>query len=499
VFIFGFLFFEESTEEYLGMISTKINNENSENIDVKSSDLLTVVFAEDIVAIEPNDITPVSRQRLVNVFEPLVKFDPDYKIVPCLAYSWGIIDDNTWKFILRPNVFFHDGSTFDAQDVVLSLNRVNSSGGVEIKKIFDNISEITPIDNGTILIKTKIPDPLLLQKLTYLLILPSEKIGNRKIVMGTAAYKFSETDNDGSLILIRNDKYWGARPYFDKVKLMVESDKLKRLNLLLEKKADFLAFLPQDASERVENAKFKIEHVPSFEVQFLLFNLKEGIFSDVNNRKLLKQIIDVDLVIKNFGSMVLKANQFISSGVFGYNPSISGDKLNKTDINNLLDEYGIKGNRIKFYLLKDFDVLGELLKKEFRKAGLLVSIKYLDKDGYLDFVKKDNPDVYFMAFKSDFGDSYDLLQSLVESDGNLNIFDYSNPTVDELIFKSQKEMNISKRQQYLQEIMRIIVDDDVLGIPLFEYETINAFIPQINWKPRLDGLIYFDEINVIKK
>jgi peptide/nickel transport system substrate-binding protein len=78
---------------------------------------------------EPQTLDPhaanlaVTNRLLANVYEGLVGRDKDFKIVPWLATSWEQRDPKTWRFKLRPNVKFHDGAPFTADDVVFSIER----------------------------------------------------------------------------------------------------------------------------------------------------------------------------------------------------------------------------------------------------------------------------------------------------------------------------------------------------------------------------------------
>jgi ABC-type transport system substrate-binding protein len=58
----------------------------------------------------------------------LSKRDEVAKLVPGLAVSWSV-DEGTntvWTFKLRPNVKFHDGSTFNADAVLFNLDKVRT-------------------------------------------------------------------------------------------------------------------------------------------------------------------------------------------------------------------------------------------------------------------------------------------------------------------------------------------------------------------------------------
>ena len=57
----------------------------------------------------------------LNVYEPLIYLASDFSLKPGLAERWELVNDNkTWRFHLRRNVKFHDGSAFDAEDVMWS-------------------------------------------------------------------------------------------------------------------------------------------------------------------------------------------------------------------------------------------------------------------------------------------------------------------------------------------------------------------------------------------
>jgi len=59
-----------------------------------------------------------------NIFETLVRMTPDYQLAPSLATSWEFLPPNTWRFQLRKNVKFQDGTPFNAQAVKWNLDRI---------------------------------------------------------------------------------------------------------------------------------------------------------------------------------------------------------------------------------------------------------------------------------------------------------------------------------------------------------------------------------------
>ena len=57
------------------------------------------------------------------VYERLVRYDSKLNRLPALATEWNQTGPLTWRFKLRPNVKFHDGTSLTADDVVFSVNR----------------------------------------------------------------------------------------------------------------------------------------------------------------------------------------------------------------------------------------------------------------------------------------------------------------------------------------------------------------------------------------
>ena len=92
----------------------------------------SAVAAEELTVATPNDpsIDPhylyVSTNTAYarHLFDKLLDRGPDARIKPGLAMSWENVDDLTWRFKLREGVKFHDGSDFDAEDVIFSFERV---------------------------------------------------------------------------------------------------------------------------------------------------------------------------------------------------------------------------------------------------------------------------------------------------------------------------------------------------------------------------------------
>ena len=488
----GQLFFEQQTN---ALMTSLFASQNSTKTKIED---LRVVYADELTKLEPTFFDPSTRQRLVNIFEPLVKLDRDLNVRPCLALTWGMLDDLTWKFSLRPEVKFHDGTDLDANDVKASFDRAIKNENSQLTTILDSIDKVEILDNKTLKITTKKPDPLLLQRLSTVLIFPSEQSGKDQIdPIGTGPYKFFSWKIGDRLILNRNDSYWGDKPKFPEVEMLMISDKSARVGALVNNDADLLDFVPFDGVQNVLDQGFRTAEIPSLEVQFLIFNTKSGIFADVENRNIFSLAIDSETLVKALGGNFARTiSQFVSNGIFGFNPEIAAHVYDLDQAKKMAEQNGLKGQTITLHLPKTLELLGEHVRNQLSQIGVNVLVSYMENEQFAKSLAANDADVYFLGFKADIGDASDFLNTLAYSKGSFNVGHYQNAKVDQLIEDSLVQMDPAKRLLDLKETMKIVVEDDAFGVPLFEYQKVFAFNKNLDLQPRIDGLIYFDEINI---
>jgi len=474
---------------------------NFSNKNVQSDpilDDLRIVYPDEPSSVEPTLLDPATRQRISNVYDSLVKNDKDYKIRTDLAVNWGLLDDTTWEFRLRPDVKFHDGSDFDSEDVASSIKRAMTKKDSQLIEILNTIESVQVVDRLNVRIKTYKPDPVLLNKLALVLILPSEQ--NDKEIMtpvGTGPYKFQEWIKGDKIVFEKFDEYWGdTKPKFNKVEVFVKTKKNDRVKMFLNGDADFLAFVPYDAVDIVKEKGFSVTTVPSLEVQFIGFNFSSKLLSNVENRKVVSLVIDQDALVKTVGGYARPSSQFVSDGIYGFNSAVSAHEFNLDKAKQIAEKNGLVGQTLLLSLPKGLDVLGNNIKDNLEKIGVYTVVSYLESDDFINSLKGGKSDMYFLAFKSDIGDASNFLDQVSYSKGSSNFGNYKNDNVDVLVDESKTEMDPATRRGQLQKAMKIVASDDIFGVPLFEYENVYSFVSKIEITPRIDGLIYFDDINL---
>lgn len=95
------------------------NSFSAGKVEHGSAESLTVAYSLQVPSLEPTLFDSVTRSRLVNVYEGLVRTDRNLKIEPAVAVSWGLVNPTTWEFTLRPHTKFHDGTEVRVNDVVM--------------------------------------------------------------------------------------------------------------------------------------------------------------------------------------------------------------------------------------------------------------------------------------------------------------------------------------------------------------------------------------------
>src|SRR5262245_31121125 len=167
-----------------------------------SASELKVGLAAPPSAMDPHfhNLSP-NNSLLSHIFDQLVHQDENQALIPGLAESWKAVNDTTWEFKLRKGVKFHDGSPFTADDVLCTFARAPnvpnspSSFGLYLKG-----KTAEKVDDHTVLIKTKDPQPLVPNDLSTINIVSksagcgakTEDYNAGKASIGTGPFKFAE-------------------------------------------------------------------------------------------------------------------------------------------------------------------------------------------------------------------------------------------------------------------------------------------------------------------
>lgn len=180
----------------------------------------------------------------VNVGETLVRMTPDFQVVPGLATDWEYRGEGTWRFHLREDVEFHDGTPFDAEAVRWNVAEI-VKGGFGYGSITERSTVV--VDSLTVDVTTTEPDLRLPQRLVhpnYSLFAPGTNPGREPI--GTGPFRFVEYRPDERMVVERNPGYWGepARP--ERMVFRFFPDPATRVLAFLSGEVDLVMDVPKE-------------------------------------------------------------------------------------------------------------------------------------------------------------------------------------------------------------------------------------------------------------
>lgn len=145
------------------------------------------------------------------VYESLVVRGKKLEILPNLATAWKQTGPNTWVFTLRKGVKFHDGSAFDADDVVFSIKR--AQGETSQFRVYANaVGEAKKIDDYTVEFTTPVPNPVQLEMLAANIFMMSKSWSEKNNAVRSQDFKNKEenfaarnANGTGPFMLVRRD------------------------------------------------------------------------------------------------------------------------------------------------------------------------------------------------------------------------------------------------------------------------------------------------------
>ena len=152
------------------------------------------------------------------VFDTLIGVNGSNMLVPSLAMSWRSGGERIWLISLRQGVTWHDGSSFTADDVVSTYDRIRRQTDGYYSDAAENIVSLMKLDESTIRVEMRSAGLSAL----YCLNFPITKANSDEVLMGTGAYRL-ESMTDEEIKLTVNTDWWGGTPQIETVEFIARS------------------------------------------------------------------------------------------------------------------------------------------------------------------------------------------------------------------------------------------------------------------------------------
>jgi peptide/nickel transport system substrate-binding protein len=450
-----------------------------------------------------------------NVYEPLIQRDRQLKLEPSLATEWSNPEPTIWHFKLRQGVKFHDGTPFTADDVVFSFERATTS---QVAPIVATFKEVKKIDDFTIDVVTKGPDPIVPDEITDWYIMskawsqknhaekmadPAKNEDNYAVrnANGTGPFMLKEREHEVKTVLVNNPTWWGKPEHnLTEVIFTRVANASTRVAALLSGELDMIYTVPVQDIERLKNTPgLKVLQTPELRTVYLGFDQArdeltqssvkgKNPFKDLRVRKAFYQAIDENAIAtKVMRGLATPTALMIGPGVNGFDPSLNQRfPFDQAAAKKLLADAGYpEGFEVAMDCPNDRYVNDEEICQAvaamLSRVGIKVSLLAQTKTKYFTKINYPNYDTpfYMLGWTPNTYDVHNMLVSLLHSRtgsggaGFVNDGGYSNPKLDELIQKIQVETDKEKRAALVHEAQQI-VKDDIPTIPLHQQAVVWA-------------------------
>lgn len=444
--------------------------------------------------------TGTHAEALKHVFDTLVWSGDQLQLEPRLALSWKPIKDDVWEFKLRPNVKFHDGSDFTAEDVKFSIERVPVVAGPNPTTIYvRRVKEVKIVDPLTIQIVTDGPAPNLPNDFIRLFVVShkaaagltkdsaNEAFNSGKAAIGTGPYKFVSWTPKDQLVLDRFDGYWGgAEPWARHVRKELPNDaarvaqlKAGQVDLIVRAPASDVATLKRDPKLTITT----VNTVYVFNVELDMrdkspqISAKDGSalpknpLQDPKVREAIDLAIDrpalVEIAMEGLGSPV---NQLVTPGIAGFNKALPPRKYDVARAKALMEEAGYpNGFKLGFAFTSDRlpgdRTVGTSIAQMLARIGIDVAANA--QPGAVFFPARIRGDfsMSMSGWGTLTGEANYTLSSVVHSNdpakklGAFNVLAYKNEKLDKLIEDAAVELDETKRNDLLSQANAIVAED----------------------------------------
>jgi peptide/nickel transport system substrate-binding protein len=258
-----------------------------------------------------------------NVFDQLTLMDASFQVQPMLAESWEFLPETgSWRFTLRRDVTFHNGTPFTATAVVETMRRHAAGPGANQLRIDANST--VAVDDYTVEITPTAPNfalPAQLVHPQFGIHAPGVNLAEQQI--GTGPFRMRSYTQGQSLAVEKHPDYWGSLALVDAIEFRFLPDPQARILALQAGEVDLIYDVAPDAARAVqESGQFSVITAPVSAYQYLMVMLNGAepytLGREEAIRKALGYAINREAIIANaFDGYAFSGQTFIPPDVLG--------------------------------------------------------------------------------------------------------------------------------------------------------------------------------------
>ena len=411
------------------------------------------------------------------LFNGLTGHDGDNAVVPALAKSWDFDEETcTYTFHLEEDVRWHDGEPFTAEDVQFTIEAImDPENGSENAPNFEDVEEITVIDDHTISFRLSAPNVAFLDYMT-MAILPKHLLEGEDMQtadffrspIGTGPYKLASWDEGQAITLEKNADYFRGEPNIDTIVFKIVPDDNAKALQLRAGELDLALLTPKDAATFADEEGFACYDMETADYRGILFNFQNEYWQE--NRDLIPAVcyaIDreaiIDAVLLGQGMAAygpLQRNVYNYEDVehYDYDPEKARAVLEAAGC--VLGEDGFytrNGETVGFVLSVGAGDqvridMAQIVAQQLREIGMDVTVDIpaqVDWSGQM---------AYLIGWGSPF-DADDHTYKVFGTDKGANYSGYSNADVDRYLTEARESDDLAVRAEAYANFQKALAAD----------------------------------------
>ena len=430
---------------------------------IADTQTITVGLSGDIDNFDPatNQLISFQAAFATTIFDSLVGYDSQLNIVPRLAKSYNVSSDaRIFTFDLVDGASFHDGSPVNANAVISSLKRSAELGGV-FGGPLQSVEKFEAPTNNTVKLTLKSSSAPFLTALTNVAIIAPSSFENAvSAPVGSGPFLFESWTPNDSIILNRNDKYWGQKPAFSKLIFKPIPDPQVAMTNLYAGAIDIVAEPSTAVIAQVDTSKAQvIRPSGSNSIVYIEMMGTKGTLANVHLRRALAHGFDRE-TIKSvaYGGQGQSEASPLPTSSFVYT-ELGGYPYNLEKAREEFELSGApEGIEIGLEVLAGFpeaEQMGRAWQASLSKIGIKLNVVVSELSVWLDRYVSRNYDMTwnFFGVSPDPHSFFDVILRPHLSG------EYQNQKVIDLVKEGIETSDNMKRKQIYAELQEIMVKD----------------------------------------
>jgi peptide/nickel transport system substrate-binding protein len=415
------------------------------------------------------------------LYSRLVRLNKEGKAEGDLAESWSSSGEfSIWTLNLRNGVKFHDGSAFDAEDVVDLFKRIKDPKlESPLAATLAIVKSVAKSDDHKVIFTLASPHadfPLLLADFRLKMVPSGSGATIGKTGIGTGPFKLVSVDAEGTTVYQRFDGYWEGPAKVDRIEIITIPDAQARVQAMQAGQIDWLASVnTQQASLFANNPDFQVIPFPSGDWKAISVDTRVKPYNDPKVRKALRMVVDR----KAMSDLVLGPN----GGTISCDDPVGPTDQYRVKIDCPADVNGAKALLAEAGYPDGIDVelstseidphwvqMAEVYQQQAAPAGIRVKIKMTPADAYWSDVWMKHP-----AFLSWWGSrpADQILNEAFRSSASWNEAHYSNPDFDAKLDRARQTPTFEERRSLYADLQKDLYETGGTLIP-FHLNTIRV-------------------------